>query len=544
MELQGTIIDPLRRRVFTGTISVADGKIQSIRESDRVEGGRTFMPGLVDAHVHIESSMLVPTEFARIATIHGTVATVSDPHEIGNVLGIEGVRYMLRNAEQSPMKFHFGAPSCVPATTFETSGSELGPSEVEILLDEPDIGYLSEVMNYPGVIARDSGLMKKIAAARQRNMPVDGHAPGVRGEDLRQYVDAGISTDHESFTYEEGKEKLELGLKLLIREGSAARNFDALEKLIAEYPDRCMFCSDDKHPDDLVKGHIDALVRRAIRLGHDFMSVLRSATVHPVQHYDLPVGLLQPGDPADIIEVAGPDEISVLRTWIDGELVAEHGNTLIDSVPVAVVNNFEARRVEEADFAITPSDVTEQRLHVIGAINGQIVTDHLTFDLKRRGEPAAVDVEADILKIAVVNRYKSAPASTALIKGFGLKKGAIASSVAHDSHNIVAVGTTDSEIATAVNLLMESRGGLVAVDGTEHVKVGLPVAGLMSDLDGREVARQYEEVDDFARRRLGSMLDAPFMTLSFMALLVIPSLKISDLGLFDGNTFSFSPVMT
>ena len=544
--ISGRIVDVLGKRVFSGTIHLEHGRIARIVEEDirEEEGGRipTFLPGFVDAHVHVESSMLVPWEFARIAVTHGTVATVSDPHEIANVLGIEGVRYMIDNGAQTPFKFAFGASSCVPATGFETAGATLGPDDVEELLRDDRIVYLSEMMNYPGVIHDDPEVHAKIGIAHRLGKPVDGHAPGLRGEGLQKYIRAGITTDHESFTYEEGKEKLESGMKLLIREGSAAKNFEALHPLLSEFPGQCMLCSDDKHPDDLVESHIDGLVRRALAEGHELMTVLHAACVHPVQHYGLDVGLLREGDPADFIEVDSLESMHVVRTWIDGNIVAEGGETHIPSVPVTRPNNFSPRTIDPESLRF-PFSGQQATLNVIGAVNGQIITE-------KRNAPASLgeggvvsDVEADVLKIAVVNRYGPEPPAVAFINGFGLKSGAIASSVAHDSHNIVAVGATDEALCRAINLVMESTGGLSLVDGEHEDVLPLPVAGLMSDRPANEIAEAYSRLDHAAKERLGTSLTAPYMTLSFMALLVIPSLKLSDKGLFDGSSFAFTSVV-
>ena len=536
--ISGRIVDPLGRRIYSGSIYFENGRITRVIEEE-VESENYILPGFVDAHVHVESSMLVPSEFARIAVVHGTVATVSDPHEIANVLGIDGVRYMIEDGERTPFKFAFGAPSCVPATQFEIAGAVLGVEEVEELLRDERILYLSEMMNYPGVIYNDPDVHAKIEIARRLGKPIDGHAPGLRGEGLQTYCSAGITTDHESFGYEEGKEKLELGMKLLIREGSAAKNFEALHQLISEYPDHCMFCSDDKHPDDLVVSHIDGLVRRALAKGHDLMTVLRTASVHPVEHYGLNVGLLQVDDPADCIEVESLESMHAVRTWIDGEVVAENGRTFIESQPIKIVNNIAPRVIEVEELAV-PIENKGSMLNVIGAINGQIVTE------RREGKPriengmVLSDVETDLLKIVVVNRYQEAPPAVAFINGFGLQKGAIASSVAHDSHNIVGVGVSDEELCRAVNLVMKAGGGLSMVADQHEDVLPLPVAGLMSDMDAESVATDYSRLDHNVKEMLGTILTSPYMTLSFMALLVIPSLKLSDKGLFDGRAFEFT----
>ncbi len=536
--LRGQVVDVVRGRITGGVVRIADGKIVEVTPAvspATTPTGPFILPGFVDAHVHIESSLLTPGQFARLAVVHGTVATVSDPHEIGNVLGVEGVRYMLENGRQVPFKFYFGAPSCVPATPFETAGAEINARDVESLLQMPEIRYLAEMMNWPGVLSGDAGVLEKIALAKRYNKPVDGHAPGLRGEQARQYAAAGITTDHECFSREEALDKLRLGMHVLIREGSAAKNFEALVPLLADYPDQIMFCSDDKHPDSLVLGHIDQLVRRAIGKGIDVFKVLRAACVNPVRHYGLDVGLLRPGDPADLVVVQDLKVFKVLQTYINGQLVAETGRSLITPAAPATPNRFNASPQTPAVFAV-PAGRAE--IPVIEAIDGQLVTRKLMVPAKVADGRVVADVASDILKITVVNRYREAPPAVAFVKNFGLREGAIASSVAHDSHNLIAVGTDDESICRAVNRLIEGKGGLAAVTGAEEKILPLPIAGLMSGEDGYEVARRYEALDKMAKR-MGSRLKSPFMTLSFMALLVIPSLKLSDKGLFDGDAFAF-----
>jgi adenine deaminase len=496
-----------------------------------------LLPGFIDAHVHIESSMLVPTEFARTAVIHGTVATVSDPHEIGNVLGVEGVKYMLDNAAKTPFKFYFGAPSCVPATTFETAGAEISVAEVEQLLDDPRILYLSEMMNFPGILHGDPACLAKVAAAHARNKPVDGHAPGLRGKEAAAYIAAGITTDHECFAKEEAIDKLAAGCKITIREGSAARNFDALYTLIGEHPGKTMLCSDDKHPDELVTGHINKLVRRAVERGINLYDTLTAACLTPIEHYKLTVGQLRVGDPADFIEVDSLTEFNVLRTWINGELIAENGKTLLPRLEPPAANKFHPRTVNAAELAVPAKGST---LRVIEVIDGQLVTNCLTLPARIENGFAISDPANDTLKLVVVNRYANAPVAIAFIKNFGLQRGAIASSVAHDSHNVIAVGVADADIAAAINLVMQNQGGLSAACESEKVALSLPlpIAGLMATGSCPEVAAAYSQLDQHAKA-WGSQLRAPYMTLSFMALLVIPALKLSDLGLFDGGKFEF-----
>ncbi|MBO3271541.1 adenine deaminase [Hymenobacter defluvii] len=535
------VVDLFANTIYPAIIHVVAGRINRLEPTGAAPDPALpyALPGFVDAHVHVESSLLVPSEFARLAVTHGTVATVSDPHEIGNVLGVGGVEYMLENGRQVPFKFCFGAPSCVPATPFETAGAVISAADIEQLFQQyPEIGYLAEMMNWPGVLNRDADVMEKIRLAQQYNRPVDGHAPGLTGADALRYAQAGISTDHECFMAGEALDKLQAGMKVLIREGSAARNFEALIDLLPEHYENMMFCSDDKHPDTLVLGHINQLVQRAVARGQEVLKVLRVACRNPVEHYRLPVGLLREGDIADFIVVDNLQDFTVQQTYLNGELVAENGRTLIPTVPVEVINNFVAHLVQAQDFRL-PAPTPQPTLRVMECFDGQLITAR--HDVPARVENGLVvpDVTQDILKLTVVNRYTAAPPAVAFIKGFGLKHGALASSVGHDSHNITAIGCDDENLARAVQLVMEAKGGLAAVgpDGQELL-LPLPVAGLMSDLDGYAVAAAYAAVDALAKE-LGSTLQAPFMTLSFMALLVIPSLKLSDKGLFDGEAFQF-----
>lgn len=544
----GNLVDIASRAIYPANIHIAEGKIASIEPSGETSNAALpfITPGFVDAHVHVESSMLIPSEFARLAVVHGTVSTISDPHEIANVCGMEGVEYMIENGKTVPFKFNFGAPSCVPATIFETAGASLDAKDVAALLQRPEIKYLSEMMNFPGVLYKDPEVMEKIAAAHALGKPVDGHAPGLRGDAAQQYIDAGISTDHECFTLEEALDKLQRGMKILIREGSAAKNFDALIPLLPEWYAHMMFCSDDKHPDSLVLGHINQLCARAVALGMDVFKVLQVACINPVKHYKLDVGLLQPGDPADFIVLKNLEQFEVLETYINGELVASNGVSHIQPQAWHVINQFDCAPTTAADFSYPHHKWGEEenfeQVYAIEALDGQLITNKLTLpitDFPVHGDAMHASVENDLLKIVVVNRYHQAPIAKSFIRNVGLKAGAIASSVAHDSHNIVAVGVDDESLSEAVNLVIAAQGGVAACgNGQQHV-LGLPVAGLMTNEDGYAVAEKYTAIDQFVKQELGSTLTSPFMTLSFMALLVIPHLKLSDKGLFDGDSFSF-----
>jgi adenine deaminase len=709
VKVSGNIVDLFSNKISFGQLIIEAGKIASVEviEPNEKPGEPYLLPGFVDSHVHIESSMLVPSEFAKLAVVHGTVATVSDPHEIANVCGLAGVEYMIENGKTVPFKFNFGAPSCVPATTFETAGAVLNAADVKALLQKEEIKYLSEMMNFPGVLFGDEEVMLKIAAAQALGKPVDGHAPGLRGEDAKRYIQAAplnlpegetsdsdnadgvygyqtadpmlygllkdfvselrnnptdpeialwehlkgkqlnkykfrrqhiiggfiadfvclskklvievdglihqlpenkindaertvalnefgfevirfsnsevlhqietvtnkilqkletlpttqdvaftppsgvrgaavISTDHECFTKEEALDKLMYGMKIIIREGSAAKNFEALAELIDEYPDMIMLCSDDKHPDSLVEGHINQLCARAVAKGLNVFHVLRAACVTPVLHYKLDVGLLRAGDTADFIVATNLQQFNIQQTFINGELVAENGKSLIISKPSSVINNFQCDEKAEAEFEFhlnkfghADAENIEQ-VYVVEAMDGQLITNKLIVPItsfKVENDLIQSNTEKDFLYMVVVNRYNNAPVAKCFVKNFGLKKGAIASSVAHDSHNIIAVGVDAQSVCKAVNLIMRAKGGVSVVSEVSEQLLPLPVAGLMSAEDGYKVAAAYSTIDK-AAKELGSTLAAPFMTLSFMGLLVIPHIKLSDLGLFDGDRFS------
>ena len=544
--VSGNLVDIPNKRIHGATLWIEDGHIKRIEaSSEPINPALPYiMPGFIDSHVHIESSMLVPSEFARLAVLHGTIGTISDPHEIANVCGVAGVEFMIENGKQTPFKFFFGAPSCVPATIFETAGAEVNEKEVDALLSRPEIFYLSEMMNFPGVLHNDPVVIAKIKAAQKHNKPVDGHAPGLRGEAAKKYIDAGISTDHECFTIEEALEKLDYGMHIIIREGSAAKNFEALYSIIDTHTNKVMLCSDDKHPDSLAAGHINTICARAVAKGLDVFNILQTACINPVKHYKLPVGLLNPGDPADFILVKDLVHFEVTSTYMNGELVADNGISNIKSVDTIPINNFDCKKIEAETLTISKNEYPNKNglIPVIEALDGQLITNKLMLTGSLQNGNWVTDTSNDILKIVVVNRYHPAPIAKAFIKNFGFKNGAIASSVAHDSHNIVAVGVDDASIAAAINLVIEAQGGVSVVNGANETAsskvLALPVAGLMSANDGFEVASTYTAID-LEAKALGSKLEAPFMTLSFMALLVIPHLKLSDKGLFNGDDFNF-----
>ncbi len=535
MVIQGNIVDIINKRIYKGVVCVENGKITEVREANHAIENY-ILPGFVDAHIHIESSMLVPSEFAKIAVLHGTVATVSDPHEIANVLGVKGVEFMIENGKKVPLKFNFGAPSCVPATSFESAGAIIDSEDIKKMMENPDIKYLAEMMNYPGVLFDDPEVLAKLQHAKNNHKPIDGHAPGLRGADATKYIAAGIASDHECYSYEEALEKLEKGMKVIIREGSAAKNFEALIDLLPKHFENMMFCSDDKHPDDLLLGHINQLCERAIAKGIDVFKVLQVACVNPVKHYHLDVGLLQKGDAADFIVVENLQNFTVLETYIEGELVAKKGASFVKHVDFEILNNFNTDKKNVSDFEFKSS---AKKIRVIEALDGELVTNQIETNSLIENGNLVSNTTTDVLKMTVVNRYKNEKPSIAFIKNFGLKKGAIASSDGPDSHNIIAVGVSDEAICKAVNLIIKNRGGVCAVNTFEEKIVPLPVAGIMSDKPAQEIGKAYAALDAMAKQ-MGSTLRAPYMSLSFMALLVIPSLKLSDKGLFDGTSFKFT----
>lgn len=539
-KLSGFIADVVNRKIIRGIITFEDDKIITVEHSDIVDN-QYIIPGFVDAHIHIESSMMVPSEFARFSVVHGTVACICDPHEIANVCGVAGIDFMINNGLKSPMKYYFGAPSCVPATTFDSAGAVLDAKAVDQLLQRDDIHFLAEMMNYTGVIEGDEEVMKKIAAAHKHHKPIDGHAPELTGHGLEIYAAVGISTDHECMTISEAEAKIALGMMVQIREGSAAKNFDDLLPLMNKYADKIMFCSDDKHPDDLIRnGHIDTLARGAVAAGYDPLDVLRVCSLNPVRHYNMKVGLLQPGDPADFLVVDNLTDFNIKSTFINGRKVAENGKVLFERQPATtLINNFEAEKISVAQLTVAPKG---DQLKVIMVDDGQLFTHSSLVTPKIENGNLISDIENDVLKLVVYNRYQPSKPAIGFIKNIGLKRGALASTVSHDSHNIIAVGTSDSEIVSAINQIIDSKGGILACDKDKTILLSLPVGGLMSNEEGQVIARRYEEVDNMVKE-MGSQLKAPFMTVAFMSLLVIPKLKLTDKGLFDGRNYCFTELM-
>ena len=535
-KISGNIVDVISETIYKGTLNIENGIIGSIDKDDNISEEQYLFPGLVNAHVHIESSMITPLEFSKQAVKWGTVAVVSDPHEIANVLGKEGVEFMIENSKLSPMKFYFGVPSCVPATSFETSGAVLNSTDVKELLQNKDLHFLSEMMNYPGVIFNDTEVHEKMNAAKELGLPIDGHAPGLNTEDITKYINAGISTDHECTTIEEAEEKIKLGMKVQIREGSAAKNFEILFPLIDKYPNKVMLCTDDTHPDDLMLGHINELVKRSIKKGLNIFNIAKSVNLNPINHYKLDVGSLQISDSADFVVFDNLEDCKILKTYIAGNEVFDGYNSVIQGISKSEINNFNAEKLTIEQLAIENTE--NKKVKVINCFDGDLLTklslENLEVNSKNEILP---NLEKDILKIVVYNRYKKSEPVIGFIKNFGLKSGAIASSIAHDSHNIISIGTSDKEILASINRIVKNKGGIAVSNNNVITDLILEIAGLMTNSPIEKVATQYELLNKIVKDDLGSKLYAPFMTLSFMALLVIPEIKIGDKGLFDGKKF-------
>jgi adenine deaminase len=536
--VKGVIVNPTSRTKEGGEILISNGEIKSIIKNPKIKNP-FILPGFIDSHVHIESSMLIPSQFARMAVKHGTIAVVTDPHEVANVAGIEGIWFMLSDARKTPMHFFFGVPSCVPASPLEKSGATLNSTDVKSLLSEDDFLYLAEMMNFPGVINDDEEVVRKISAAKELGKPIDGHAPGLSGEDLIKYVASGIETDHECSTTEEAIQKIKLGMKVLIREGSAAKNFDTLISLVKEFPKSVMFCTDDCHPDYLEKGHINKLVAKAIKQGYDFFDVIYAATINPINHYKLPLGRLKENDPADFILVKDLDNFEVLATYIKGKPV--YSNNKI---------NFSVKNVVRPKFSFRSSFRAEdlnvfcsgQKLNVIGAIEGELLTKWTKEDSPVPiGENVYANPKDDFLKIVLLDRYSEDPPVVCYIRGFGLKTGAIAASIAHDSHHIICIGCEDESIEQAFEWIISQKGGICFAKKQKVKGIPLPFFGLMTNLEGTSISKKYHNLNKLVRDA-GSNLNSPFMTLSFMALTVIPELKVFHNGLFDANNFKKVPL--
>lgn len=524
--LSGVVVDPIARRQFGAQIKLKNGKIAEIKPDDSVMSP-FILPGMVDAHVHIESSMLTPLEFARAAAVQGTVAVVADPHEVANVAGVKGINFMVENAKLAPIKLFFGVPSCVPATPNDECAQVFTPEVIKKLIARDDMHFLGEMMNYPGVVANDEKVHKIIKLAADAKKPIDGHAPGLSGTGLKKYANAGITTDHECITLKEATDKIAMGIKILIREGSAAKNFNALSSLVSTNPQSVMFCTDDCHPDDLKNQHINKFLTMCSKLNYDLYDVLQATSVNPVQHYKLNVGLLQNGDPADFIIVDNLKNFKIISTYINGVdvLKLERTPQKITIPPYVFPKTLPMLKLELV--------AKKKRCKIIEVVKDELVTKVL-YNIMPVNRPVNIDIDADLLKIVVLSRYKANEYSVALIKGVGLRRGAIAASIAHDSHHLIAIGTSHQAIEMCIEYLIKNKGGICYYDSRQLHGLPLPVFGLMTDLGVNEAAARYEEINHRVLAD-GCKLNAPFMTMAFMALTVIPNIKITPTGLFDSN---------
>ncbi|MCF8361840.1 MAG: adenine deaminase [Prolixibacteraceae bacterium] len=534
--IEGNIVDIEKRKIIKGRMYYSN-TIEKIIIDNDIKSNVYILPGLIDAHVHIESSMCTPINYAKEALKHGVIAAVTDPHEIANVCGIQGVEYMSKNALKTPMKIYTGAPSCVPATPFETSGAQLNPEEIDYLFKNNICTHLSEMMNFPGVLTGDKDVKAKIDIAKKYSKVIDGHAPLLSGDDLQLYYGSGITTDHECTTIEEATEKIELGFKIMLRKSSASNDFDKLYPLINEFPDSLMLCTDDCHPEDLIKGYINDLAKHLLNNNYSIFDILKVATKNAKEHYSLNVGLLQVTDPADFIVVDNLTDFNILNTILDGNTVYDINTEIIikqeNSVPI---NNFYVNILVANDILVRKES---SKLKVIDIVENSLLTQSFVNVVKNEKNFIESDIDNDILKLVVLNRYQQAKPAIGFIRGFNIKSGAIATTVSHDSHNIVAVGTNDEDLLNAISKVQKLNGGMVYTDGNDVFELPLPIAGLMSDKSCKDVAINYEEITAKVKQS-GCKLHAPFMTLSFMSLLVIPKLKLGDKGLFDVTKFEFT----
>lgn len=537
--IEGVIVRPQSREKFGARIVVAGQHIKSIVKDSTIKAP-FILPGFIDSHVHIESSMLIPSRFAEMAVKHGTVAVVTDPHEVANVAGVEGIRFMVEDSKTVPLKFFFGVPSCVPATPLEKSGATIDHQQVYELLSEPDFHFLAEMMNFPGVINNDRDVVMKLDAAKKFKKPVDGHAPGFTGEDLKKYVAAGISTDHECSSIDEALERINFGQIIQIREGSAARNFSSLAPLIAQHPESLMFCTDDSHPDFLELGHINKIVARAVAKGYDLFDVLNIATQIPQKHYGFSLGKLEVNDLADFIIVDNLQDFNVLQTYIDGSSVYRNKNITFNLQDVPKPNyQFRTATPSIDDLRVV---VQGNTMNVIEVFPDELITNWVKYPVSQNcGQEINSMLNEDIIKIVLLNRYENTVPVVGFIKGFNLKSGAIAASIAHDSHHILAIGANDESLVSTLKWIVSHRGGICFAENSVVDGIPLPYFGLMTDSNGQDVSTTYKKLNA-SISKAGSKLNAPFMTASFMALTVIPFLKINHNGLFDVNKFISVPL--
>lgn len=563
------MLDVITDSIYPARISVEGGFFKEIvpiviNDDSELDISGIILPGFIDSHIHIESTMLTPAQFAKLAVRFGTTSVVCDPHEIVNVAGTDGIDFMIENSKSVPFNFYFSIPSCVPATCFETSGAILDSETIGELLKKDEAVALGEMMNFPGVINGDGEVLAKLEKAKELGKPIDGHAPLLSGKDLDKYIAEHISTDHECSNFAEAIEKKEKGMKIMVREGSSAKNMEALfdfsdrldywknHESFGKMPNEVLekrihlpifdfIVSDDKHTTDLIKGHLNESIKKAIDLEVSPISAIEMVTVNPSTHYNLNTGAIVKGMQADYVVVDNLNDLNILKTYVAGKCVFDGENVLFDVEETEFKNTFDVSKKESEDFEIS-CDEPSADVNVIRCFNGELITEAESATLETKNGFVQPDLEEDILKIAVVERYGGNSIANGFITGFNLKKGAIASSVAHDSHNIVVVGTNSEDMANAVNCLIDNEGGFAIVDGDFEDSLALPIAGLMTNEDSHEVAEKLEKLHKTAAD-FGCKLDSPFMTMSFMALLVIPAIKISDKGLFDCINFEFIDVI-
>lgn len=534
-EISGNIVDLVSRKIFTGTLNIQNGVIVSIVEFSSPQTN-FIIPGFVDSHVHIESSLVIPSTFANIALKHGVIAAVCDPHEIANVCGVEGIKFMVENSKSTQFQFFYGAPSCVPATTLESSGAIISSDEIEQLFRENVCSHLSEMMNFPGVIYDDTEVLRKLNVAKKYGKKIDGHAPTLSGEALKKYISAGIDTDHECSTIEEAIEKIHLGMKILIREGSAAKNLEALKELFNLYPDRLMLCTDDCHVDNLLQGYINEIVKGLLKDGYNLFDVLSASSLIPITHYNLPIGLLQINDSADFNEVNNLIDLEILDVYVKGGRVESQGSI----APATPINNFRASKIAINDLKVESSKGT---YNIIEALDKELITLHNTFYFNGLSDINSSYLQFGLNKIAVMDRYSSDSIPfVGFIRGFDLRSGAFASSIAHDNHNIIAIGSNDRDLCDALNSIIGSNGGISFSQVGHTNLLALPIGGLMSLSPAEWVSEKYNSIQNDIKAA-GCSLTSPLMTLAFMALIVIPQLKISHKGLFDFTAFNYIPLI-
>lgn len=538
MLIKGNILNVFTDEIYPGEIKIEHGIIESIKEVN-ADFNDIIVPGFIDAHIHIESSMLTPSRFAEIALRHGTTSVIADPHEIANVMGMDGIDYMIDDAKKTPLKYYFTAPSCVPATKFEKSGATISPNIIDNLLSRPEFVALGEVMDYNAVISNEKSILEKIKIAKKYHKPIDGHAPLLSGKNLQKYVKHGVITDHESTTKKEVAEKKRMGMKIMIREGSESK---MLEKLI--YSNCDFIVSADLKPEDLINGHLDKCLRKAVDYGMDPYEAIKLVTINPAEHYNLNAGSISPGKSADLVFIDNLRDFTVKRVVINGNTIFKKQKLLFRANPRPIDTTLHVSLTKPEDFDLKAQNPAHKSatVNLINVSDNTIITKQSSAKLSIQKKTIIPSVFEDILKISVVDRYGGNTISNGFVKGFGIKNGAIASSVSHDSHNIIVVGTNSEYMSRATNHLIENKGGLAAISNQAKLDVTLPIAGLMSDKPAKVVANNSAKLNELVSN-MGCELSSPFTSLSFMALPVVPEVKMTTNGLFNVNTHQFIDII-